>query len=734
MNWIPILLIAASNFALRMSQWSTSGQWWQMLIWSSVQCVVLLLLKLGWDRWTSRGRSHTNSTTAILIAGALNLAVMVTISGGWATHAVEEQLVIALISVAAGLYVIRSDDRAAGQVAMISGIAIICLLPGIPSVARTPLIVTTIVIVSIWLSHLTKNALSVRALFWPGLGIFSIIMACAVSHFWIRPTDGNPWYAAWVPSSGGDGTGDASARRGVGDGPDEINTGQATSVGFDQSNNFSESGKDGLYDLWIEAYGEPVKPGESQKMIGLKPNDVKVVQSPDRENLRVGRQFEMQRKPTTQQVAPQTSDVAASARIWVTGPMPAYIRMATFDAFDGLRWREEPHGQPSIPARLIDGWFEILDRPLSPAFGRTNSYQIKVGDIGGVVLPMPPSTERFKMGRVSRPDFFSATRPGLIRMARRSLPPGATLEVQSKQINPGQLAGVHPALPKHAGANYLDTSGVDPRVQELAESWAGQTPRGWRQIELVIHGLHDRVRVIEEENHKVGDGNAVERLLFGSGIGHDYEIATTACLLLRSLSYPTRLVSGLYADERHVDRNSGFAPMNADHTHFWIEIQLADGTWVSVDPTPGYSLLNIPKSSGEWAAGLWKQFQVRLTDHVGILILVVPGLIGLFLGRRAIIDWIATSYCRLRGCHVLHTLHVIELRCRLAGCARPAHVPVARWLRTIVPADSCEPFIQACNHLMYASVNYPLQHHDLGRRALLAVTRKHLHIIRKSEL
>jgi protein-glutamine gamma-glutamyltransferase len=721
MSWVTSLILLMAILALRMSQWATGGQWFRILSWTAIQFAILWGLKLTWRISVRRRSLMAKPTVAILVLGGIFCAVTVAVGGGWDAHSVEEQLVIVLMSIAVGLFVFQADGRTAGQATMISSIAVISLLPTLPSFARTPLIIAMLLLSSVWLWTTSARIAVLRHWFWPALGMGTVLLSCAASHQWIQPTDGNPWYAAWVPSSGGDGDGSESARRGVGDGPDEISSGQATSIGFDQSDNFSESAKDGLYDLWIEAYGEPVKPGESQKMVGLKPNDVNVVRAPDRENLKVGRRFEMNRRPTTQPQPRSGPDTGASARVWVKGPMPVYLRLATFDTFDGAAWSEEAHGQPSVPARVIDGWFEVLNRPISPAFSGVSEHQIRVGDFGGTVLPLPPITERFRMGRVAKPDFFSATRPGMIRLSRRTVPPGATLDARSKQIDPARLAGVHPALPQHAGANYLNVAGIDPRLARFASEWAAPHSRGWRQIQAVVNELRRRVRV----DKAPADHRSSSPLLLGDEVGTDYEIASVACLMLRKLSYPTRLVSGLYADESHVDRSSGYAGITAQQAHFWIEVQLADGTWVSIDPTPGFPVLNIPRSPSEWASDAWFQVRTGLMAHWLVATPMFLACIAVFICRKTIIDAIVTAYCRWRGCPVLHTVRVLELRSRLAGCPRPAHVPMGNWLKSIASDSNIRPFIAACNQAMYSHATLESVG-ETSRDALRTITRASL--------
>lgn len=665
------------------------------------------LIALRWmlRRWVPQ--SSPRWTSAL---GAAFAAIVIVGSFTSLLPLAGEEIVLALLlSVAAALFVGAKDRSALGRTALLSGVVVLFALPGVGEQHRLPVIVAAAGCGSFWLIvSAQRNAADRWTWAYRASLVAAVVGICLLAHHVIRPTDGNPWYAAWVPTSGGDRAGDENARRGTGDGPDEISGQSASSVGFDRSDTFSESGRDGLYDLWVEAYGQPVKPGDQQKMIGLKPKDVTVVRAPDRENLKVGRSFEMRRKADSSTAPMPQSDAGASARAWVKGPMPVYLPLATFTDFDGVAWQVDAHGKPSVPARKLDesSWMEILLRPLSPAFAGTSEHEIRVGDLGGDVLPMPPLVERFKMGRVNKPDFFASTRSGFVKLARRSVPAGATLDVASKNVSPARLMGVEPALPKNSDPSVLSTQAIDGRVRAFAVDWGANRSRGWRQIEQVVARLRAHVtldRNMPRTMSSEGSANTIHDLLFVDRRGPDYAVASTAVMLLRSLDYPTRLVSGLYADESGIDARSGFAALNADDVHFWIEVRLADGTWITVDPSPGYPMLNFPVPMGERLAGVWSDTRRAITTHAMAIGVAVAALTVTFLARRRLIDAVATALCRLRGCDARRVLRVIELRARLLRRPRPPSLPVGGWLAALDAGPHLLGFIDELNRSLYRS-------------------------------
>ena len=120
-------------------------------------------------------------------------------------------------------------------------------------------------------------------------------------------------------------------------------------------------------------------------------------------------------------------------------------------------------------------------------------------------------------------------------------------------------------------------------------------------------------------------------------------------MLLRSLGYPTRLVSGFYADEDDLDRRSGFAALDADDLHTWIEVRLADGMWITVDPVPGQPMLNLPRPAGEWLVMTLRATARTAADHLVLLSLAAAIVVMLVLLRHELRDRLATLRCRWLG-------------------------------------------------------------------------------------
>lgn len=705
---IASLALYLAMYAIELARSSgLSSPAWHALI-AAIPWAAAIGVRFGWHRLVAwrpplgdwrRPAAWIGSIAGVVALVSLKSMGSIGLSG-------EETLLTALVIVAAVLHAVEAAAvRSASWVNLLCMATIAFALPGMPAEFRTP---ATVLFVSAGALILCGTAQSLRDRTSIGHAIAAIalvVVAATVSAAIIKPRGIDlGGYAAWVPTSGGDGAGDDNARRGVGDGPDESRDGDAPSLGFDAGDKFAESGRDGLYDLWMEAYGEPViREDGQQKMVGLKPKDLQLAPGTDRENLKVGRSFQLRRQPTAATQPARTGDVAASAAAWVKGPVPVYIPLATFlDYADGT-WTELGHGTTYVPVRWIasERWMEMIHRPVSPAFAGEATYEVRIGTLGGAVLPLPSLTNRLRMGRVDRPQFFAGTATAQVRLAGRNLPAGTTIESKNKVVDPARLVNVEPELERFADARTHEHGALSGRAAELAHEWADGRERGWKQIEQVVLRLRDHV---SHDRDAVADAmSPIDDLLFGPRrAGRDHTIATTAALMLRSLGYSTRLVGGLYADQPTVDARSGFAPLDASAAHFWIEVRLADGTWVTVDPTPGYPLLQLPVSPAERLAQAFAVASGFVVRHTGKLTLVAAVAGVLFALRRRLIDAACTAYVAARGFAPLAVLRLIERRARLCGAARPASEPVGRWLATRLDAPIAREFADLANRELFA--------------------------------
>jgi hypothetical protein len=321
------------------------------------------------------------------------------------------------------------------------------------------------------------------------------------------------------------------------------------------------------------------------------------------------------------------------------------------------------------------------------------------------------------MGRVLRSDFFQSTRWGGVALASRNIPAGTVIDVVCKRVDPSEVVHVEPARVGRSRLNHLSTRALSADARQMAVTWSAGHDRGWRQILQIISHLREHADL--EANHVIPVGeDPIDNLLRGKR-GTSYQFASAAVLMLRSAGYPTRMVSGFYASDGAVDQRSGYALLDARHTHFWCEVSLADGTWIVVDSTPGYPVLQSPVAVYEVFAGLGLRVVSGLRQNWQVAIVGVGIMSTAWVARRRIINLLATQWCGVRGYPPVGVLRVLELRAWLSGAPRPKGTPIGRWLRSLDQSPTITNFIQTVDASLYGNGE---QSAPAARQALRALT------------
>lgn len=516
-------------------------------------------------------------------------------------------------------------------------------------------------------------------------GVLATLLGGVVAAATLGPNRIASALGGFLPSSGGTRYDNDLARGGIGDGIDEIaGSKDPSTVGYDNSDVFVNSEKCGLYDSFVERFGEAVKPTEFKKMFFLKRSEIKLSGNSTTEDLRAGKSFSLARQAPRPSVA---AEHAADALLLVKGDTPLHLRLTAYDHFDGVAWAEASLGQLGCTIENEPGgsWMALSWLRQSPIFASDQDHQIRIGRLNTDRLPTPAHLARFRVGRVNRADFFGWAQPGIVRMAKRSMPSGTVIDTVCHTVDPSRLSGVH-----FPSANP-DSAVLDPAVAALAHQWVAGIPRGWGQIQSLIEHLRSHCTLDQSRRNLPADGDIIGDFLFHARSGPDYLFASTATLMLRDLGYPSRLVAGFYADPTRYDRSRGQTPLTSRDAHFWAEVRLPDGAWVTLEPTPGYRVAGPARS---WAQRLGSAVRDWTRLHAVSIAGLVAGLLALWRFRWEAADaaitlgWWAGAGRSARH-RVLETLRLLERRFGMAGRARPPGLTPLRWLNlhaTAVPA------------------------------------------------
>ena len=331
-----------------------------------------------------------------------------------------------------------------------------------------------------------------------------------------------------------------------------------------------------------------------------------------------------------------------------------------------------------------------------PIFAGQYDHALKIINLKTNRVPAPCHLAAWHIDKVDRTDFFGWTRDGVPYMTGRDRIPQLTVvHLISRQMNLESLRTADEFTATRASEQkrmspYLEMPDAAEWqvIDSQARAWVGDTVGGWRQVERIIGHLrdnfeHDRLATAPENCE-----NVVAHFL-GSGRGPDYMFATTAAVMLRSLGYPTRVVSGFYADPRKYDRSARQTIVEDEDVHFWVEVCVDGRTWIPVEPTPGYepplTVLTWKQRVARAVAGLGRWVRGHVLLSAGLLCAAF----GLVVYRRDVYDaasyflWRVASIGPLRR-RVLWTVGLLESRGWIAGRRRPANRTLRQWYAPVV--------------------------------------------------
>jgi nicotinamidase-related amidase len=185
------------------------------------------------------------------------------------------------------------------------------------------------------------------------------------------------------------------------------------------------------------------------------------------------------------------------------------------------------------------------------------------------------------------------------------------------------------------------------QIRQLAEAWSVGQPRGWPQVEAIRQRLRLEYQLDPLWVPTVEERTGVEQFLFESKRGPDYQFATAMAMLLRSLNYRTRVVSGFYASPAHYDTMREHTAVLPSDVHFWTEVLSGGSDWLTVEAAPGYEVLGPRLSWTEATAAAILATLNRLLKQ-WMLLLMLAGLgIALYIFRALVLDGVNTARWQL---------------------------------------------------------------------------------------
>jgi hypothetical protein len=248
------------------------------------------------------------------------------------------------------------------------------------------------------------------------------------------------------------------------------------------------------------------------------------------------------------------------------------FKAATYDLYQQDHWRRSPLRGPVqrrqggifvLAAGQPERWLHVWLRPLHsrslPVPVEALAVEPRVAGIDvdrGGALSFPFSPIELREYRVG-----IGSRPALLALPPSEPPPRGA-----------------------AGEPALDTSGLTPRIAQLAALVAGQGSAAERAVRLERH-LSENYTYTLDLGGRAADDNPIESFLFRYRSGQCEYFASAMVLMLRSQGIPARLVTGFLGGE--FNPFEGYLVLRDSNAHAWVEAYLGGAAgWRTYDPTP----------------------------------------------------------------------------------------------------------------------------------------------------
>ncbi|WP_127474075.1 transglutaminase-like domain-containing protein [Microbacterium sulfonylureivorans] len=298
--------------------------------------------------------------------------------------------------------------------------------------------------------------------------------------------------------------------------------------------------------------------------------------------------------------------------------LPARVRLATLDAYDGEVFRSGGEGA------IDDGRFVRVPSTLDPGAGAPVEADVTIDGLDGIWMPTAGrlSGVEFSGDRaasLSDRFYYNAAAAAGVQTAGGGLEPGDRFLLHAVEPEAADLAEIE--APGGAGGAVAAPESLRAWVEEHVSGTGGAALAGLvsllRERGYLSHGLtvgeeqpvwaaalpdytfqpsasgHSLARIdamfarlLEREV----DSRAKESGNFVAAVGDDEQFAVAVALIARELGFPARVVLGARLGEVEPGLAScDEGVCRAQDLSAWTEVQSADGEWVAVDVTPQFA-------------------------------------------------------------------------------------------------------------------------------------------------
>lgn len=491
----------------------------------------------------------------------------------------------------------------------------------------------------------------------------------------------------FMPTSGGSSWSDPAARSGVGSGEAAIAAkDRADSFGAVESELFLESSESTLFDMFNDMVGEPKKRKvihERRQALGNE--NLIPSHEQNSKSEQGGGSFSTDRMPPEKHRHFDNA-IDPSAVQW-DGPTGIRLAMHRYDTFDGVDWTQSADLSKDSLSRVDFGdtcWFfdPTMRRHVQTDPDSVSVGLLKVIRLKSPRLPVPMMAAGVHVKDIDRQDFFAIDKDGSYFMpGREKVPPLTVLHVS--HTVPSEDSIREGLKPIEVSKDSVDRDLVNRDITELADKCAGDLEHPRDQLCAIVD--HLRSEFTFDRDH-VGSTDSALHHFIQSRRGGDHLFATTAALMAREIGLRSRLVTGFYVRPDAFDVVAGHSRVLPSDVHVWAEVQLTDGRWFEIEPTPGYL-------QPDYRPSLWLRTKQLAAAHWASASIAFSLFVIAFLSRRIWIEWILVVIWSLsrfvsQRRKLRLAMQIIETRARLAGQRRPVGKSQRSWLEHLTAGDA----------------------------------------------
>lgn len=226
------------------------------------------------------------------------------------------------------------------------------------------------------------------------------------------------------------------------------------------------------------------------------------------------------------------------------------------------------------PKALMDVYAEPMERGQMIAFSIARALRIR------------PEASRFDRYRGTEKRFTVDTFGNLHLQRGREDAVSAvsySVEVVEPVLTSRARAAEAGQWPEWFAGIYLQLpADLDPRIPDLAETWAGSAASVYEKAARIEAALRSSYTYSLEGDGPSGD--PVSHFLFDRKQGHCEYFASSMVLLLRTIEVPARMVNGFLGASKN--EFGDYYVVTESRAHSWVEAYVPEAGWVVFDPTP----------------------------------------------------------------------------------------------------------------------------------------------------